>query len=267
MRWGAGLLLALSAVGCARPRGFVAPFRREPVPTVETLTVPFRGRAKSIETLWLQARVSVWQPLRPGRQHFLATVLIQPPDRLRLRAYRSATILVFDLLASGEEVRLHDAIGRLYYAADYEALGRSGSPWAGLSPSLLFQALAIEQTFLDRLASANSARVRRRWRTLELNLETTDGRVRIAFDRAGQRIVAVTYRRTARERPIRVEYGETIKVEGVQLPRWAEIRHGPSRTRLRFDVSQYKINRSFGPEVFRLQAPASQPWLPLEMLR
>lgn len=267
MRWGAAALLALGAWSCARPRGFIPSFRREPVPTPETLTAPLRERAKSIETLQCRARVSVWQPFRPGRRHFLALMVVRPPDQLRLRAYREGMILVFDLLADGEGLRLRDAIDKRYYAAGYERLRRSGSPWASISPSLLFQALAIEQTVLGRVASARSAKVRRRWKTINLDLETADGRVRIAFDRAGQRIVTLAYKGTASERWTRVRYGEMIEVEGVRLPRWAEIEHGPTRTRLRFDVLQYKINRSFRPEVFRLKAPADQPWLPLETLR
>jgi hypothetical protein len=260
-------LFLLTAWGCARPLAFISHFRRERPPTVESLTAPLRRRFRPVKTLWLRARVRVRQPGRPGQGIFDATILAEFPDLLRLRAYRNATILVFDFLANEKELRLHDALSKQYYSADYETLRRSRSPWSGLTPSLLIQALLVDQTVLDRILSARSATVRRRWKTLEVSCETADGNVRIVFDRAGGQIVGLTYRSAAGGKPTRVDYGEMVDVEGVRLPRWVEVEHGPSRMRLRLDVLEYKVNPPLSPEVFAIRLPAGQSWWPLETLR
>jgi len=261
------MFLALSVAGCATSRGLLGPLQRAPAPTVEQLAAPLRERAKRIETLWMRARVSVRQSGRVGRGIFDATVLAQPPAHLRLRAYRSATIPVFDLLADAKGLRFHDTIENRYYAAEYGTLRRANSPWAGLSPSLLFQAVVVEQTILDRVASARSTRVRRRWKTIELRLESADDQLRVVFDRLGQRVVELTYEPASGEKPTWIRYGEMMESAGVRLPRRAEIKIGPSGMRMRLDISEYKMNQTFVPRVFSLDPPPGQRWLPLEMLR
>jgi hypothetical protein len=267
IRWSLAAVALLTACGCARPRAFLPPFRRAPAPTVESLLAPLRQRAAPISTLWLRAGVAIRQSGRPGKAIFNATILAQPPDRVRLRAYRNVTILVFDLLADARELRLHDTVEDRYYAADYSRLRQSNSLWAGFSPSLLIQALAVEQTVLDRAASARSATVFRRWRTLELRLDTAEDRMRVALDSAGRQIVGLAYERAAGGKPVQVRYGEMVEAGGVRLPRWIEVEIAATGTRMRLDVSEYKVNQPFDAKVFRLEAPPGRPWLPLENLK
>jgi hypothetical protein len=234
---------------------------------VEDLIAPLRERSKPIETLWLRARVAVRRSSYLGQGIFDATVLAQPPDRIRLRAYSSATILMFELLADGKGLRLHDTIKDRYYAAEYGALRQANSLWAGFSPSLLIQALAVEQTVLDRATSARSASTYRRWKTIELRLESAEDRMCVDFDRTGQQIVGLTYERPSDKKPMRVRYGEMAAIAEVRLPRWVEIEIGSLRSRMRLDVFEYKVNQPFGPTVFSLEAPPGRTWLPLEILK
>lgn len=256
--------MLLSAWGCARPLGFVFPFRREPTPTVESLVGPLRQRSKPVETVLLRARVTVHQPGSVGKGTFDASVFVQPPDHFRLRAFQNVSFLVFDLLADADGLRLHDATEKRYYAATYDTLRKANSPWGGLTPSLLIRALTVEQAVLDGVALARSASVRRRWNTIELRLETAEEHIQVVFDRTGRQIVGLTHERATGEKPMRIQYGEMMEVEGVQLPRWAELRIDSSRLRMRLNVSEYKINKTPPPKVFSLEAPAGQPWLPLE---
>jgi hypothetical protein len=266
MRWSAATLLLLCAGGCARPLAVISPFRPAP-PTVESLLAPLRQRSKPIETLWLRASVTVRQSGYLGKGIFAATVLAQPPDRLRLLAYRNATIRIFDLLADGKGLRLHDTVKDRYYAADYGALRQSQTMWAGFSPSLLIQALTVEQTVCERAASARSATIVRRWRTIELSLDGADDRVQVAFDRRGRQIVGLTHEPTPGQKSTRVRYGQMAETAGVWLPRWVELDIASTGTRMRLDVSEYKVNQPFGPAVFALNAPAGRSWLPLETLK
>jgi len=263
-----GLLLAVVG-GCATPVGFIPSFRREPPPSVEDLVAPLRQRAKPAKTLWLESRVRARRPGRLGQGIFTSTILIERPDHLRLRGYRSATFMIFDLLADGEGMRLRDATqsdpARQYYAATYERLRLANSSLAGLTPSLLISALMIEHTIVERVTSAQMVSVRRRWKTVEMRLETNDERIWVTFDRAGENILAVRYESAAGGRPTYLRYGEMVEADGLRLPQQLEIEHGQSRMRLRLEVRQYKVNPTFRPEVFMMEPPAGQSWLPLDM--
>jgi len=252
---------------CATPVGFI--LRREPPPRVEDLVAPLRQRAKPVKTLWLESRVRVRRSGRLGQGIFTSTILIERPDHLRLRGYRSATFLIFDLLADSESMRLRDATqndpARQYYAATYEQLRLSNSPLAGLTPRLLINALLIEHTIAERVSKAHTVGVRRGWKAMEMRLETEGERMRITFDRTGRMILAVRYESTARGRPTYLRYGKMVESEGIRLPQQLEIEHGSSRMRLRLEVTQYKVNPTFRPEVFIMEPPAGQPWLPLDM--
>jgi len=255
--------LAVAAAGCA---GRLKPafLTRPPAPTIEQLRVVLGERARPVRTLWIRGRVSIWQRGLPGRQHFEATILLEPPDRLRLRAYRNATILIFDLLADGEGIRLHDIMEKSYYAADYATLRRSRSVWLWISPPVLSRALLADQTVLGDISSAHSVRIRRRWKTSEIRLERETGSERVFFDPRSERIVEIRYKAVSGGRALAIKYGESIEAEGFRLPRWIEITYGPLGLRLRLDVSQYKVNRAFRPEVFEMRPPPGETWLPLE---
>lgn len=272
----AGLALAVAvAGGCAPARTWLRPPCLEPAPAVEALVAPLRERARPVDTLWLRARVVARRQLRPGVQHFDATLLADVPDRLRLRAYRNATILVFDALADEQGLRLRDAMNKRYYAGTYDELARARSPWAGLRPSFLLQGLLVEQSIVEWMAEAESATARRRWRGIELRLEVPDGRLRIRFDRAGREIVDVIHEPAAGGKASRLRYGPMFEVENVRLPAWIEIRHGPSRTRTRIELFRDPDNSEMAPKinprlqerVFTLRPPAGQPWLPLTTLK
>lgn len=268
VRWALWAAVSSLLAGCAakfRPGGL---FRPGPCPTVEEIVAHLGQRSRPVRTLWLRGRVSMWQRGYPGRRHFEATILADVQQRrVRLRAYRNYTILIFEILADDWGLRFRDAVENRYYAASYERLRLAGSPWAGISPRLLIQALLVEQSVAENALQAEKATVRRRWGWLRMRLETSKARVRIRLDRAGDRILRMRYEPASDAGTVELRYGEMIEVEGVRLPRWAEIDYRPTHTRLRLDAWEYKVDRRFAPEVFMLNPPEGQGWLALEGLR
>ncbi len=258
----AALVLLCSCAHWVQPPGWL---RREPPPTVESLLGPLRARAQPVRTLWLRANAAVSRSRRPGKTIFQATLLAQPPDRLRLRAYRSSTILVLDLLAEPSGLRVCDALQKRYYASDYETLRRAGSLWAAFSAPLLIQALTVESTVLDRAASARASRVRPHWTTFELTLDLPDGRACVFFRRSDFQIVSVVW-----EEPngasARITYAAMREIDGIRLPERIDLRLDPAEMHLRLDVTEYKVNADFDRRAFILQAPAGTPWLPLDKM-
>jgi len=267
IRWSIVALALLMAWGCAVPSRFRGPFRPAPTPTVEELVGPLRQRLQPVKTLRFKAQVSAWQSRRPGRLHFEALAGIEPPNQLRLRAYRSATVTIFDLLANEKGLHLHDAVNNEYYAADYATLRRADSLWAAFTPSLLVQALTVEQSILERVASARAVSVHRHWGTFELRIENADGSARFFFDRKSRDLVSLIHEGAGSQGTTRLRYGKMVEVEGVRLPQWVEVDHRPTRIRLRLEITEYKVNQSFPPGAFVLKAPAGKQWLPLETFR
>lgn len=262
----AGIVLLALLCGCARPATLLSPFRREPLPTVESLIAPMRKRSNPVASLQFKARVTVWRSGRPGRQNFEALVGIRPPATARLRAYRNAN-QVFDLLADGEGLRLHDALGKAYYRADYASLQRADSLWAGVSSKRLIEALLVGPTVVSRASATDSTIVRRHWKTVEICLETSESRTRVFFNRATRQVVELIEEPKSGGSPTRVDYGEMAEIEDLLLPRWVQISHGPSRTVMRLEISDYAVDKVLGPRVFSLDLPAGQRWQPLEALR
>ena len=258
------LFLAAGCAGSLRPAGRLW---REGTPTVEALVAPLRREAVPIETLWLRGRVTLRRRYLPGRLHCDVTVLAEPPDRLRLRAYRNVTIRVMDVLADARGVRIYDALENRYFAGGSEALPVSGLPWVDLAKALLQDGLLVEQAVLRRVDSATRAQVRRRWKTWEMRLEHAGECCLVRFDRATGRIVALSRTPARGGVAARLQYGDFLEVGGVQLPRRVELEYGRARVRLDvFDDPAPKINvpGGFDPRVFQLEPPPGQRWLPLE---
>lgn len=262
-------ILLFSALGCARWGGLSVWPRPKEVVTAETLAESLDDRAASVKSLWLRAKVIASKPGLPGKRHFEATILFESPDRLRLRAYRNnSAFLIFDLMADGWGLRLWNAADKSLYASSYERLRYVESEWAALDPVLFRNGVLVEKMLLETLASADDVRVRRRWKSYELRLEQPDAEIRARFDRASGRLVRLDYRPENDALRARLTYGDMIEVEGVRLPQWVEIEHKKTRTRLRLEVSEYKVNRKFSAEVFRPKwAIGAQSWFPLEALK
>ena len=108
------LIAMLMPVGCS-----LRSFRlvsREYSPLPQDLSSPLsesdmnlilHDRAPAITTLWSRMKVDIRGKTVDGKQHFLATFLYEPPDKARLRGYRTGLPTLFEILADGNALYFH----------------------------------------------------------------------------------------------------------------------------------------------------------------
>jgi len=267
--------------GCAFPPGAGLFHKRySPLPTdlpypikPEEMLSILSQRAPEIETLWAKAKVRIKAKSRRGSDYFRATFLYQPPDKARLRGYRTGLPTLFEILVVNDTLSFHHNQKKRLYTGTM-------SEWRH-SP-VVFSDVDLRDIgmLLEPLQILRSALESDKYR-----IEDTDRRfyfitvTHLPYKHSNPASMQLLVRKKdllvqmiriyTPEKKLRAEifynrYG--IFDEGTVLPTKVVLKVYEQETKILLSDIHYKINRKFSEKVFMPPSYKGIKRLPLRML-
>ncbi len=235
---GLACLVAGSSCGPPPPPRLIAREGRDPaVPTPAEILGELRTRADSLRTFRAGLDL-IWEDSRfPEAESCRGSLSWQAPDRLRLRGHTAALFTVFDLVASGPEVRLDVPREKLFVH------GRRDDPaWSRLPfpPELLRVAILADPCPPEGSAGASGGGA-----DSALVVETADFRLDV------DPVNRLPLRYTAGD--IEIRWIEWMDRRGTAWPQRVEIRGIGGGGILRIEVGRLVVNRAIPASRFRLE--------------
>ncbi|GAB4310934.1 MAG: hypothetical protein Kow0059_00650 [Candidatus Sumerlaeia bacterium] len=235
-----------------------------------------RDPAVPVQTLQSEWKITLTAPEGAGRTALRANVLLEPPDHVRFRAYKVAT-LVMDLLVEGPDVMIHDRLENKIYKGSTLELREHEWVLSQLNPGQLSQLLLIEQYLRDGLAEGwfyEAPGPARRSATGHIVLLTAGvggPLVEALAVRPDTLLVERVglYRQDGtqlKRLPLQVDYEQYRLYDGWLLPRRLRLSNTQTGGSILLEASHYSINPPLHPKTFVMPVRDSTPVLPLSTL-
>lgn len=260
------LLIITILAGCAVPR-FPGLWSRPFSPLPGDLTAPLspeemlsilKKHAPRIDNLWSEMKIDIRGQTRKERTNCRATFLYTPPNKARLRGYKTGLpTTVFEILAVNEAIFFHLNLDKELYIGTLQEWQNSPIIFSDIDlrdMGYLLMPLQILQSALEqggyRIDTTNK-------NFYVVNVLQPDDNIRFAgnfriFVRKNDLLVeSMDILTAAGSMRARIEYGGyDIYPEQTVLPREATILLQRPEAKIRLRSIKYKVNPPFSTEVF-----------------
>jgi hypothetical protein len=269
----AGLLaIALLLVaGCrSTPRVFTSPyvdFSEFYPETVDRLAQVLAERHPAWDTLQTEADITIDTPTQ-GRKRFSANLLVDFPDKARLRGSKMALGTLFEILSVGNMIHVYFNRDGILFSGRPSDLDESAGFLRLVGPDEILRALLAERDLAAQLQKPGRFQVRETTSHWQIWASKPDGSWQIWVVRKADFLVEETVLGQEGEGArARVRYWAYDEIEGEPVPSDLQIFLADPDVTIRVETEYVDINPPLRPEVFVPPAVDQEHWFPLDRMR
>ncbi len=235
--------------------------------TVERVTQVLSERHPALSTLKTESDITVSMG-KKGRQRFHGNLLVELPDKARLRGSRAALGTLFEILSVGDQLEVFfNRDGELFVGRRSD-LSDSAGILRLVGPDQLLRALLAERDLAERLQKPGTWKVQNRQAHWLLSTTIPGGDWQIWVVRKRDFLVEESLVGTAAGGArARIRFFSYDVVDGEPLPTDLEIRLADPDVTVRVEVDEVLRNPPLGPQVFQAPPVAPTHRHPLSQLR
>ena len=267
-------LLPLLLAGCGGGKKiFSTPYEPAAAPG------PFSADAPTSLAMKLAARHPEWKTFQSqfevnietvsgGHQRFDANLLVQFPDRARLRGSRSPIGNLFELIASGSRYSIYFNRDGVLFTGNRGDLEPKAGLLKMMNPEDILRALLAERDLAARLQKPGAWRVEDCGDALLVKTGKPDGSWQVWVARKSDGLIEETLlgRKPGRA-DVRVRYWAYDFFDGEPLPSQLEIHLADPKVTIEIEVDRYRVNPPLSAAVFAPPPVARDKTYPLRDLR
>jgi len=263
--------VAILLAGCrGTPKTFTTPYKSFGAfypETTEHLAEVLRERHPSLSTIQAQFGVTI-DAGEQGKRSFDANLLVEFPDKARLRGSRAIIGTFFDIISVGDVLHIYFNRDGVLFSGQRSDLDPSAGLLRLVGPDELMRALLAERDLSARLQKPGHWRVRDQISHWSIWAETPGGGWQVWVVRKQDFLVEETIiSRTGDAATARIRYWSYELVDGEPMPWVLEIHLADPEVTVFIELDKVRMNPPLRLQTFIPPAVDNEHWYPLSQLR